>query len=323
VPAALEVRRQIEPEVRREHAKLLAAERRVDLLAIPHVVLAFVALRVRVEARVISALRRLHLAQHPAGGLARHARIQRIAAGERGLCVDGEQLGVVVQHFLEVRDHPVLVHRVAAETPAELIVDAALGHAAQGERRHVQRLQIGLGRCRAGLPAAQQPGERLWVRELRRTAEAAVLRIEAARELRAAGFERRGGELAVGAGGRRIELGECGEQRVTLRPELAGMLAVPGGDAQQYVAERRQSEAGFLRKVRPAEERPLPFVRQEHGERPAATALREHLLRDLVDAVDVGTLLAIDFDVDEVVVEDARGGFVFEALFMEDRAPMA
>src|SRR5580700_11157174 len=142
------------------------------------------------------------------------------------------------------------------------------------------------------------------------------------RRVRAAGFERCGGELAVGAGGRRIELGECGEQRVTLRPELAGMLAVPGGDAQQYVAERRQSEAGFLRKVRPAEERPLPFVRQEHGERPAATALREHLLRDLVDAVDVGTLLAIDFDVDEVVVEDARGGFVFEALFMEDVAPM-
>src|SRR5215831_10892717 len=63
-------------------------------------------------------------------------------------------------------------------------------------------------------------------------------------------------------------------------------------------------------------------MREEHRERPAAAALSQHLLRDLIDAIDVRTLLAIDFDVDEVVVEDLRGGFVFEAFFLEYRTPV-
>jgi hypothetical protein len=67
----------------------------------------------------------------------------------------------------------------------------------------------------------------------------------------------------------------------------------------------------------------LIVVGEEHGQWPAATAAGEHLLRDLIDAIDVRTLLTIDFDVDEVVVEDPGGGFVFEAFSFEDPAPMA
>src|ERR1700730_3593214 len=101
------------------------------------------------------------------------------------------------------------------------------------------------------------------------------------------------------------------------------MIAIVCGDSLQDVAERRQAIARLLREVGAAEERPLVIVREEHSERPAAAALREHLLRDLVDAVDVGALLAIDFDVDEVLVEDPRRSFVFEALFLKYSAPMA
>jgi hypothetical protein len=101
------------------------------------------------------------------------------------------------------------------------------------------------------------------------------------------------------------------------------VLAVELCDSQQDVLESRQVIARFFRKISSAEERPLIVVRQEHGERPAAAALRKHLLRDLVDAVDVGPLLAIDFDVDEVVVEDARGGFVLEALSFQYVTPPA
>ncbi len=47
------------------------------------------------------------------------------------------ELGVVVEHFLEVRDVPVSVRRVAREPAAQMIVDAALGHFFQGVENHV------------------------------------------------------------------------------------------------------------------------------------------------------------------------------------------
>ena len=88
-------------------------------------------------------------------------------------------------------------------------------------------------------------------------------------------------------------------QRGVLLAQLGLMLAVVFGDADQQILERGQAVARLLREIGAAEERPLIVRRQEHRERPAARALRQHLLRDLIDAVDVGTLLAIDLDVDE------------------------
>src|ERR1700716_53204 len=323
VPAPLEVRRPVETEARREHRELIGAERGTYLAAIPRVELALVTLRVGIEARVVAALGGLHLAHRPRGGLERHARIERIAAGERRLRVGRQQRAVVVQHLLEVRDHPGLIDRVTAEAASQLIVDPAFGHAAQRERRHVERLQVGLRRGDARTPVTQQPLDGQRVRKFWRAAKAAVTGIEAARQLRAAALERRSAEFGVARGRWRIELGECRHQRVVLRAQLRGMIAIVSGDALQDVPERWQPVARLLREVGAAEERPLVIVRQEHGERPAAAALREHLLRDLVDAVDVGTLLAIDFDIDEQLVEDACGGFVFEALFLEYVTPPA
>src|SRR5438874_2527084 len=251
-----------------------------------------------------------------------HARVRWIAGGERRLRINREQRAVVVQHLLEVRDHPVLVDRVAAESATQLVVDTALGHAAQRERRHVPGLEVRLGRAGARLPAPEQPLDGLRVRELRCAAETPVAGIEAARELLAQARERGPRELAVGARRLRVEIREGRHERLVLRAQLGCALPVELGDPEQQVLERRQPVARFLRKVGAAEEWPLIVVCEEHGERPAAAALREHLLRDLVDAVDVGTLLAVDFDVDEVVVEKARGGLVFEALVGRDVAPV-
>ena len=39
-----------------------------------------------------------------------------------------QQLRVVVNHLLEVRHHPALVHAIAMEAAGELIVDAAVRH---------------------------------------------------------------------------------------------------------------------------------------------------------------------------------------------------
>ena len=279
--------------------------------------------RVGIEARVVAALRGLHLAQRPIGDRAGHSRVRWIAGGERRLRIHREQCAVVVQHLLEVRDHPVLVDRVAAESAAQLVVDTALGHAAQRERRHVPGLEVRLGRAGARLPAPEQPLDGLRVRELRCAAETPVAGIEAARELLAQARERGLRELAVGARWLRVEIREGRHERLVLRAQLGCALPVELGDPEQQVLERRQPVARLLRKVGSSEERPLIVVCEEHGERPAAAALREHLLRHLVDAVDVGTLLAVDFDVDEVLVEKARGGLVFEALFLEDATPVA
>ena len=71
--------------------------------------------------------------------------------------------------------------------------------------------------------------------------------------------------------------------------------------------ERRHAVARLGREVGAAEERPLVVGREEHRQRPAAAALRQHLVRELVDLVEVGPLLAIDLDVDEQLVHQRRG----------------
>jgi hypothetical protein len=63
--------------------------------------------------------------------------------------------------------------------------------------------------------------------------------------------------------------------------------------------------------------------RQEHRERPPARAARQQRVRRLVDAVEVGALLAVDLDVDERVVHDARDLVVLERLVRHHVAPVA
>ena len=76
---------------------------------------------------------------------------------------------VVVEHLLEVRHEPDRVDRVAVEAAAELVVDAAVGHALERAQRHRERLLA------AAAPVhAQQEREHRVRRELGRAPEAAV-----------------------------------------------------------------------------------------------------------------------------------------------------
>ena len=79
-----------------------------------------------------------------------------VARDLEGFEVGDGELRLVVQHLLEVRHEPVLVHRVAMEAAAELIVHAALGHLAQGEQHHVERFLV----LRAGVVAEQEVVDR-------------------------------------------------------------------------------------------------------------------------------------------------------------------
>src|ERR1019366_6296874 len=102
-----------------------------------------------------------------------------VAGSLEGLQVRDRDLRLVVEHFLEVGYEPAVVHAVAMESAAELIVHAALGHLAEGEQHHVEGLAVP-GAC----VVAQQEMVHRDARELGGGAEAAQSRIEAAAEAR-------------------------------------------------------------------------------------------------------------------------------------------
>ena len=222
--------------------------------------------------------------------------------------VRGDEQRVVVQHLLEVRHEPTLVHRIAVEAAADHVVHASFGHAVERLLDH------------RPLAAPEQELDRRGGRELGRAPPAAPLRVEALAQA-----ERRLGQKCVG---QRL----AGRPRLGGRPdvadELAGRagdvvaaLAVGLGDRQQHLAEARQPVARLGREVGAAEER-LAVRCEEDGHRPAAVAGQSddgvH-----VDRVEVGPLLAVDLDVDEVLVHHRGRRLVLEGLALHDVAPVA
>ena len=93
------------------------------------------------------------------------------------------------------------------------------------------------------------------------------------------------------------------------------------GDRLQHLAEARHPLARLGREVGAAVERHALGV-EEHVQRPAAVA--GHRLHRLhVDRVDVGALLAVDLDADEVLVHELRRLGVLERLVLHHVAPVA
>ena len=240
-----------------------------------------------------------------------------LLAGEQpAVEVQADQQRVVVEHLLEVRHQPHAVDGVAGEAAAEVVVDAAGGH---GVERDGERAA---GPARS--PAAGGDGQRLLrhrLRELRRAAEAAPLRIGGA--ARAGGTRRRrrrrwGGRRRGTTSAERpsapVSWSACCEEVVALGvPELVDPLA--------QLDEADHPAAALLREVRAGEER-ATVGRAHHRHRPAALA--GHGLGGLhVDVVDVGSLLAVDLHVHEVPVHDRGDVGVLEALVGHHVAPVA
>ncbi len=83
--------------------------------------------------------------------------------------IHSRQLGVVVQHFLEVRHDPCVVDAITREAAGKLIVDAAARHRLARALDHLQRAQR---------LVTQQKFQHSGRRKLRRTAESAVYGVE-------------------------------------------------------------------------------------------------------------------------------------------------
>ena len=107
-----------------------------------------------------------------------------------------------------------------------------------------------------------------------------------------------------------------------LLPNLGRVAVEILGHALEDVAEPRHAMVRLFGKIGAAEKRALIFGRQEHGQRPAAVALRDELLRDLINLIQVGALFSIDLDVDEQLVHQCRNRGVFERLVRHDMAPV-
>ncbi len=161
------------------------------------------------------------------------------------------------------------------------------------------------------------------MRELGRLAEAAELAVEFPGQVLPRAREWRAIERRAVRRGRRQKLAEHLDQRLALPLDVRPVVSVVLGDALQHVGERGHPVPRLRWKIGTAEERPLVARREEHRERPAAAALGEHLVRGLVDAIEVGALLAIDLDVDEELVHDRGTGRVLEGFVRHHVAPVA
>ena len=186
-------------------------------------------------------------------------------------------------------------------------------------------LERQLDGCEIARLAGAQPGppekfQHHGLRKFRRAAQPAMHRIHHAADLLGGAVELRDpdGDLALrprrSPPARAIRAARfcstfCGSSR-KMRATLRSTSTKAG-----------PAESAGVGKISAAPER-LAVGGQEHGHRPAA-ALAQEMQRRHVDLIDVGTLLAIDFDVDEELVHHLRGGLVLEALMRHDMAPVA
>ena len=311
----LEIGRSIETVYRRRHGVFLGGQQRADFIGRPHVEPAFMAFAVGIQRRIETALRRAHFAQQPADDALCGVLEQGFAGQCPGVGIQVQQRAVVVEHFFEVRDEPLLVDGVATESAAELIDHAARRHLAQGEQRHLARLRIA-----ASLRLPQQEEQLAGARKLGRAREAAPHRVEGLRKIAHGLPERRIGQRLMPVP-IRLLLRERGAHRFVLRQHFAAPLVPGARDVFHQVDEAGQLIARRLGEIGAGEERRL-VGRQKHRQRPAAAALGQELMRGLVDLVEIGPLLAVDLDVDEQAVHHRRHLGILEAVVRHHMAPV-
>ncbi len=286
-----------------------------DLLRAPDVELPLLALGVGVLGRPAPSARGTQVPQHVADGLVEHLAVPLLAGDLPGVKVDPGEQGLVVEHLLEVGDHPEGVDGVAGEGAAHVVVDAARGHGVERRGHHVE---FGVVRLAVVQPQEQLVGHGLG--ELGCPAETTPLTVE----LGPQGVRCRIEDL--GAGERSLA-GEQGRlaQRLGQAAGLLVDLVPPGAPGVVHRLAQRDEPGhprpGLLGEVGAAEER-ATVGGQEHRHGPAAVS--GHGLDGVhVDGVDIGAFLAVDLHVDEQLVDDLGGLRVLERLVGHDVAPMA
>jgi hypothetical protein len=223
-----------------EEVRVLA-EQRLDLRAGPDVEAPLHTLAVGVqragEAAADALVRgRHHLAQDPGHRLPHPLLVERLARLLPDERQHVDQRRVVVEHLFEVRDEPLVVHRIAREAAAQMVVDAALAHL--GERVRHRRPERLAPRVE---PAPPEEFHDPHLRELRRLADAAPGRVDLAQQAVAD----LGHRLLVddGAGAVLRQTAERLAQCLDVPADLVRLLRVGVGDAPQHVRKPRPAPA--------------------------------------------------------------------------------
>mmetsp|Transcript_8357 Transcript_8357/g.20802 ORF Transcript_8357/g.20802 Transcript_8357/m.20802 type:complete len:385 (+) Transcript_8357:1571-2725(+) len=269
----------------------------------------------------------------------------RLAAQQERVQVRGRQLRVVVRHLLKVRHVPVLVHAVAVEPAAQVVVHATRRHLVQREHRHVQRLhRVRRARDLGPLVRGQQCVDLSRPGELGRAAKPAQPRVKAARQLLhhlaqhhpalvarqpARARALRVAVTVTGRSGHGVLLQgllQLGHDGGALGLHLLAVGAPHGGQAAQHRGERGHHQLAALHHVRLGVVRAPVHGFQVGGEEhahgpPAPPAHRLHVRH--VHPVHVGPLLAVHLDRHVVLVEQRRGLAALEALALHHVAPVA
>ena len=318
---ALEVAARPDAEVCGRRLGVVGPQHLTELVGRPHVEQALLALGVGVQGRHEAPLGPAQLGEHPVQRLRADPAQQIVARDLPPVQVGPRQQRVVVEHLLEVRDHPPRVHRVAREPAPDLVVHAAAGHGPERVQAHLQDAFAGQGiRALSRAAAREQELDRRGGRELGRAPEAAVLGVvdpaqPLDRGVQHRSVQRLGGGLEAGAAAQALGhlLGRGPDLVGALVPRLAHGVqnGRPGGHPLPVLG--REVGAGVVGHL---------LGGQEHVQRPAA--LSGHGLARLhVDGVQVGPLLAVELDAHEALVHERRGVLVLERLALHHVAPVA
>ena len=100
------------------------------------------------------------------------------------------------------------------------------------------------------------------------------------------------------------------------------MLVVKVGNPVQELDESRKLVAGLPGEIGAGKERQVIVRRQEDGQWPAPGSSCQQLVCALVDPVEIGTLFAINLDIDEQLVHNRSGPGILERLMGHDVTPV-
>jgi len=213
-----------------------------------------------------------------------------------------------------MRHMPFGVRRIARETAAEMIVNAALAQSVQQAPHRIARR--GVAAAKIFVP---QEAEDRRVGKFRRAADPAIDGIELARQqvrnARQIAGRKIGTRLGLGHGGEMVE------QLSALRHQRRALFAPGVVHRVENLGEGRASPTGLRRPVGAPEHR-RALGGQKHRQRPSAL-LAHRVKRRHVDVIDVRPLLSVDFHIDEQPVHQPGGFRVLEGFMGHHMAPMA
>ena len=116
----------------------LCAEQSANFIGSPNEEFTFLALAIGILSRIKTASGLKHLAQQIVRGFLNY-RFKKSFAGDRvRVRINGEKLGIVIEHFFKMGHQPFRVHRIAMKAAAEMIIDAALSHFGERVNDHFQ-----------------------------------------------------------------------------------------------------------------------------------------------------------------------------------------